>query len=214
MKKYIYNLLGALFIPFTLSYLYFILLMLVRARNHKGLIYILIGGTAYLMLFYFFNKALKRDFNFVQTFYHEFLHAFFSLLSFNRIQSFNAHASKGGAVTYYGHRNVLITLAPYCIPLFALAVLSLKLLAVSSTFYALYAVTGFFLMFHFHTIKKDISPRQSDLTHYGLFFSYSFIALLNTLLTGYILISANGTFGIGWIYLKKGFLEVFELSLQ
>jgi len=126
----------------------------------------------------------------VYVFGHEFTHYIFVLICYGKVSEFQA--SKDGGYIIANRANILVSLSPYIVPLWALAIalihgvlsLFLDLSALHSTFFALYVATWIFNIFW--TIWM-IPLGQSDLSSNGTFFSLTLIYLSNTLLLSVLL---------------------------
>ena len=133
-----------------------------KVINLSSLIPLGVGAGAYF-IFLFVLSLLNRSIEFAQTFCHELNHTFFSLLFFKKIKGFRAHADNGGEVSFEGKTNIMITLAPYRVPLFAVLTLLLLLLAEPRVVPAIHFVVGFFISFHLHSVFSEFRLYQSDL---------------------------------------------------
>lgn len=122
---------------------------------------------------------LHRNLEFAETFCHELNHAVFAVLSGRKLESFFAHAQKGGKMTFSGNPNPFIALAPYSFPLFAVGVSILSLVLIPSAQSVAYVLVGFFLAFHLMGVLHEARPRQTDLQIYGYAFSYAAIFFSN-----------------------------------
>lgn len=122
---------------------------------------------------------LRRNLEFAETFCHELNHAVFAVLSGRKLESFFAHAEKGGQMTFSGKANPVIALAPYSFPLFAFVVSLLSFVLIPTAQSVAYVLVGFFLAFHLASVWHEAWPRQTDLKLYGLPFSYAAILFSN-----------------------------------
>jgi hypothetical protein len=113
---------------------------------------------------------------------HELTHAIVGLLSGARLKSFKVSSSGGSVVL--SKTNVLIALAPYFIPLYALIIIFVYWAAgrfwpVANLYpYFLFAA-GFSLSFHLSLTWYALSQGQSDLEAFGVFFSAMLILFVN-----------------------------------
>lgn len=162
-------------------------------------------GVAIYIVSRFFLFLAHRNLEFLETFCHELNHTVFALLSFRRIESFFAHAEKGGRVTFRGSPNPVIALAPYAFPLFAFCAAMLSLVLIPRAREVVQVVVGFFLAFHLGYVVRDAHPGQTDLQLYGYPFSYSAIAFFNLFWIFFVL--EIGTCGLrgGLAWVKTGF---------
>ncbi len=175
---------------------------------NNGDVYIpfVIGFGVYLMLIGIQNRNFQHNFKWFQTFSHELTHVIFSILTFNKIYGFNATSHSGGYVSYQGKSNMLITLSPYCVPIFTLFLLLISALVKVQHESFLVAAIGFTYLFHLHTFMVQTKTYQPDLRAYGLIPSYSFIVFFNLLFSGFILLSiTDGLWGF-----KTFLLDTYE----
>lgn len=116
-------------------------------------------------------------------FAHEFTHAAAAWLHGAKVFAFVIKSDSGHVDL--SRMNAFIALAPYWIPLYALAVVLLyRVLSWGASWphaeQAFLAAMGAALAFHFcHTARALWSTHQTDLDHLGLTLSLSLIALLN-----------------------------------
>lgn len=148
------------------------------------------GIAAYFVIMGIRNHHFQHNFKWFRTFSHELTHAIFSLLTFNRIHGFSATAHSGGYVSFTGKSNMLITLSPYCIPIFTVFLLLVSFFIDIQNQAILLGGIGFTYMFHIHTFFMQAKAYQPDLKEYGLFTSYGFIIFFNLLFSGFVIRSA------------------------
>lgn len=139
----------------------------------KVYLWFAIGFLSYLVL----KGLLRKNHNFLETFTHELTHTIVGLVFFQKIHSFQATDSKGGAIYHSGKfkKNVFISLAPYCLPIYTFALLIIRLWIASKFLWIFELLIGLTVGFHIITIKKQIGRYQSDIQDCGIFFSYLFI---------------------------------------
>lgn len=128
----------------------------------------------------------STNLEFIRTFTHEFTHMLFSWLFFNRVSNFNVSAIGEGHVKYYGRSNFIISLSPYCIPIYTLFIILLT--PVLKTSQIINGVIGVTYMFHLATFVNQCRSYQTDLRKHGLFFSYSVIVFVNIYICGVIML--------------------------
>jgi len=139
---------------------------------------------------YFIFQALVSRPVKVYVFGHELTHALVGIISGARLKSFKV-SSNGGSVVLT-KTNVLITLAPYFIPLYTVFLIILYAIGVKFWNFAQYHsyflfLAGFSLSFHFSLTHFALKQGQRDMQMYGLFFSAVFIAIVNLILLPLIL---------------------------
>jgi hypothetical protein len=100
------------------------------------------------------------------------------LLFFQRIHSFEATNGSGGMMRHSGRysRNVFIALAPYCLPVYTYVLLVFRLVIIPDFIPFFDVPVGVSFAFHAFAVKRDLSPRQTDIKDCGILFSYLFIA--------------------------------------
>ena len=104
----------------------------------------------------------------------------------------------------------IIALAPYVLPLFTLPFIILKLFSLSAPYDLLVDfMIGFTLAFHFVSIVRELSVRQTDTQKLGCFLSYAFIILANVLLLVVLKSIIQGS----WLLDKAFFLAAWERGL-
>lgn len=111
---------------------------------------------------------LRRDTaaNWLYTLEHELTHAMAAALTLNRITGLSAERGSGH-LTYQGHGNWLISLAPYIVPTFCLPVLLVLQLATPSAQPWLMAALGLTLGLHLHGTWVETHAQQTDLQRHG-----------------------------------------------
>lgn len=145
----------------------------------------------------FYWLFLRRRSDFWQTLFHEITHAFFAVLTFNKITGILATDGKGGEILYRGKSNWVISLSPYFFPIHTLPLVILLFLVSSQfTFHVKIAIVLSFTFFLI-TAFKQFSIRQTDVTESGVIFSFIVVPLLNIYIIVYIcniLIFSDGVF--------------------
>ncbi len=176
------------------------------SREWKEFLPVEIGVALYLsirMVLFFWGRSLE----FLETFCHELNHTVFALLSFRRVESFFAHAEKGGSVTFSGSSNPAIALAPYSFPLFAFCAAALSCLLIPEAKRVVQVSVGFFLAFHLESVLRNARPWQTDLQIYGYPFSYSAILFSNLFWIPLVAETCIRGFGGGLAWIRMG-LEI------
>ena len=204
-------------IPFALVFWVFTAGLVLASIDHFQSIrfaslWLLGLGAGFYLLFVLILSFFKRSMHFAHTFCHELNHAFFSVLFLKKIKAFQAHAEKGGQVSFEGKNNLMITLAPYSVPLFAVFTLLLLLLAEPRVVPAIHFVVGFFISFHLHSVFTEFRLYQSDLHVYGLFLSFAFVVFINTLFLLWIVSVVAEDFSAGFTLLKNGVFSLRDVG--
>lgn len=113
---------------------------------------------------------------------HEMTHAFFAIISFNRVVGLSATGHAGGVMQYQGYGNWLITISPYFVPSLSLLVL-LGLSIAKPTFYpVLLFLMGFTLAYHLQSTLQETHLGQTDLQKSGWLFVILFLPTANLLM--------------------------------
>lgn len=151
-----------------------------RLMLHK---YLLLGFVAFFALFLI--PRVRANVQWLMKFTHEFTHLLFALLFFRKITRFKVDDSDS-YVSYssgwFGYH--AITLAPYCIPIFTLALLPWRFTTGSAhTFYlaVIDCLIGFSYAFHVCCWIKQIRLHQTDIIGPGVVKSILCIALFQVI---------------------------------
>jgi hypothetical protein len=141
--------------------------------HYKSYIWFTAGVAAYLAL----RRLFRQNIVFLETFTHELTHTVAGLMLFQRIDSFTATNGGGGVIEHSGRHsnNFLISLAPYCLPIFTFFLLLFKYMIAAKSLWVFDVLTGLTAGFHFVAMVKDIGPHQTDIQECGYLFSYLFI---------------------------------------
>lgn len=131
-----------------------------------------------LILYLLLQKILSKPLT-TYVFGHELTHALAGILSGAKVKSFSV-ASSGGSVVM-DKRTPFIALAPYFVPIYTLIVIALYLILSlffnTNNYFWLFAFgCGLTLAFHYALTYFAITKGQSDLEHYGKYFSIVIIA--------------------------------------
>ena len=149
-----------------------------RLVLHKNLA---IGFAAFFILF--LVPRIRRNTRWMMSFTHEFTHLVFALLFFRKIYRFkvdskDSHVSFSGG--WYGY--ISITLAPYCVPLFTLALLPWRFTTGNPYFLAgIDILIGFSYAFHVCCWVKQTRLHQTDIIGPGVVRSLLVIAIFHIL---------------------------------
>lgn len=154
-------------------------------------IWMLIGGGVWLLLWAFCKHPMR-----LYVFGHESTHALTTMLFGGRASDF--HVSKNGGSVRVSKDNIVVTLAPYCVPFYTVVVLLAMLIAsfwisvTPSTRLCFPPTAGdvfsFFIgltwFFHLTFTISSLGIRQPDCATYGATLSYAFILGVNLLILG------------------------------
>lgn len=190
MKKLLHYIFGFVFAILACGvFLEFLAILPIIGEDWSVYTWFLMGIVGYVILMGITNAVFDQNLKFLRTFTHELTHTIFTLLSFKSIRHFQASSTKGGEIHVVGGSNMLILLSPYCIPIFTIVLLLIRpLLQVKFAPY-LEVALGASYLYHLHTNWLQTGNRQTDITRYPLFTSYSFIVLFQLLFLCIILFS-------------------------
>lgn len=139
------------------------------------------GFIAFFVLFII--PRIRNNTRWMMSFTHEFTHLVFALLFFRKIHRFKVDA-KDSHVSYSGgwYGYIPITLAPYCVPLFTLALLPWRF-TTGNPYYlgGIDIFIGFSYAFHVCCWVKQTRLHQTDLIGPGIVRSLLVIALFHIL---------------------------------
>jgi len=166
------------------------------------------GILAYVILTRLNISFLKDNIRWLRVFSHELIHAVISFLSLKKIKSLEASQWEGGKVVFYGKSNLLISLAPYSVPLFTIILLLLRPLIKIEFLPYFNGLIGLTYAFHLHTFFLQLSKDQPDIQERGVFQSYSFTFMLNLYFLGAILLSTHSGLYAFIDFFKDGINEV------
>ena len=151
-----------------------------RINLHR---YLAAGFVAFYAIFLI--PRLRNNFRWLMKFTHEFTHLVFAILFFRKINRFKVD-SEDSYVSYsngwFGYH--AITLSPYCVPLFTLALLPWRFTTGTATplfLAAIDALIGFTYAFHICCWVKQTRLHQTDITGPGVILSLLTIATVHIL---------------------------------
>lgn len=155
---------------------------LARIDLHRGLFLGILGFVAFFPLFII--PRVRSNVRWLMKFTHEFTHLLFALLFFRRIYRFKVDDTDS-YVSYSGGRfgYHAITLSPYCIPVFTLAMLPWRFtIDPASRLAATYLLAidiliGFTYAFHVYCWARQIRLSQTDIIGPGKLKSILIIVL-------------------------------------
>jgi len=155
--------------------------------------YLPAGIIAYILVRFSISKLGLSIMEFVEVFYHELIHAFYSVISFKDVKSFFASATKGGEIET-SKSNFIIELSPYFFPLLALIFSGVKPFVVEKFQVYLIFCTGLGIGLHLSSLFHDLKVEQSDIRRNGVLFSFVVIFFLNIIFFGIIFGSLNSNY--------------------
>ena len=137
-----------------------------RLQLHR---YLALGFVSFFLVFLI--PRLRKNVRWLMMFTHEFTHLVFAILFFRKIHRFNVD-NKDSHVSFsngwFGY--MPITLSPYCIPLFTLALLPWRFTADHDVYlYVIDVLIGLTYAFHVCCWARQIRLHQTDITGPGTF---------------------------------------------
>lgn len=142
---------------------------------------------------------------------HELTHAFFAVLTFHRVVHIHLNMDEsGGAMSFKGRGNWLITIAPYFFPLFLFLMMLIVTLFAHKIPESLMVngVFGYFFAYHLESIAVQIHGDQPDFKKVGFLFCILFLPGANLFACSVVLAFNNG----GWLSVEKYLAAVVKLS--
>ena len=162
-----------------------VLVQTVRLDSRPGRLWLHQNLAAGFIAFFvlFIIPRIRDNTRWMMSFTHEFTHLVFALLFFRKIHRFKVDA-KDSHVSYSGgwYGYIPITLAPYCVPLFTLALLPWRFTTGNPYYLAgIDIFIGFSYAFHVCCWVKQTRLHQTDLIGPGIVRSLLVIALFHIL---------------------------------
>lgn len=136
-------------------------------------VWIVLGAGVYALI----HKWIGEYLEWLETFSHEFTHAAVAIFSFNKVTEFVVHKTYGH-IKFLGEDSMLITLSPYCFPIFTFITLCFHRLVAHEYMTAYEMGIGCTLAFHFFCFKSQTGNWQEDINNYPRVVSYLFIGTL------------------------------------
>jgi hypothetical protein len=177
-------------------------LTMVSALSGK-LPFFLWGIAAYVVIHLLFYKP-----TYLYVLGHEAVHAGISWIFGGKIKSFKV--SKAGGSVGTDKSNVVISLSPYFVPIYAIVIAVIYFVVASS--YNINGATfifliGFALAFHMISTIEVMKIRQPDIVKSGHFFSIVFVYVFNVIVVALIFSLMFPEF-----FMKKFFVDSWLLS--
>lgn len=128
---------------------------------------------------------------------HELTHALFALLTFHRVTKITASWHDGGATSFRGRGNWLITLAPYFVPTASVLIAAFLWAIPDGWLHWASGLLGASIAYHMSSTWLETHFRQTDITKAGLIFSLMFLPTANLVAYGLLLgVAADGGAGM------------------
>ena len=162
-----------------------------RLQLHR---YLALGFVSFFLVFLI--PRMRKNVHWLMMFTHEFTHLVFAILFFRKIHRFNVD-NKDSHVSFsngwFGY--MPITLSPYCIPLFTLALLPWRFTADQAVYlYVIDVLIGLTYAFHVCCWTRQIRLHQTDITGPGTVRSILFITFF--LIVGLCLVILTPSSGV------------------
>lgn len=128
------------------------------------------------IVFPIMNRFLKKNIEVTKTFTHELTHGITALMTFRKIVSFHVKEREGVIYTSGPESTrFLVTLAPYCFPIFTFPLLMFRCIVEPSMLPIIDVLIGFTAGLHIVCFKEQTGNYQTDIKSHPLFFSYLYI---------------------------------------
>lgn len=210
-KYILWSLLLLALLALTLPYAFEVVCIILHPKGSVTILrqlalyqWVAVGMVAYHVV----HKFVKNNIKWMEVFSHELSHTIVAMFLFRRIHSFQAE-EREGVITTSGtefSRMALLSLAPYCLPIFTLFLLALRGLISDGGFWIFDILVGITLMFHLYCFHSQTGKHQTDINRFPLFYSYLFIWVVRVLVFCIIWVSffpqENNLFYSTWRLMK------------
>ncbi len=166
---------------------------LVRWWNNHNITYYpgylwIIGGS---IIFPLMGRFWKKNMEMTRTFTHELTHTITALLTFREVTEFHARRRGDGMIYSIGNQfsHFLVSLAPYCFPIYTVPLLMLRCLITTSMLPIIDVLIGFTIGLHIDCIKRQIGNHQTDIIQWPIYLNYTYIIAILLFFLNLILIS-------------------------
>jgi len=181
IRKIVKSIIGIVGLPLAVIFVIsvFYTLKLVRWLEYPN--YLLMAG--FVLYGIFFSVMKERSFAYVLG--HELMHALTSLVFGGRLVSIFVSQRNGSVKTTKD--NFVISLSPYCIPFYAVALTLLyyfiSIFTKTGPFVPIFVfLLGYSLSHHVFFTMHYLKRGQSDLRNHGILFSFALILSINVLI--------------------------------
>ena len=141
------------------------------------------GFAAGITIWWLFWRRLM----FFSTLMHELNHLLAAAICLRRPVALTVHERGEGQAQMSGNLpNPFILLAPYCIPLAAIAGIPLYLLLKGTYLRFALGLLGFLLATHWVDVSRTFRSYQPDIQESGMFFSLAFCLVMNVIMTAIV----------------------------
>jgi len=158
---------------------------------------------------------LRKNAKWFETWTHELIHTIVGLLFLQKIHSFRA-GDGAGEIYHSGHfsRNIFISLAPYCLPIYTYIFCILRLLSASKSLWIFDLMIGLTLAFHVVCFLKQTRSYQTDIREFGLITSYFYIASFQLFNATIVLLTIKVGIWNAFIYQTTHFWKIIIYCLN
>ena len=196
--KYLFLTLLVLYF-FNLSYNYE---AVVKALKFQKLLPYCISSGIFILVYSF---LLIKRLGLFETCLHEITHAFFALLTFNKVEAFSCSFSNGVTV-YRGKSNLLINLSPYFFPILTFFIILISLFVKKSALLFFHHAISISYIYFLISAIKQFSFQQTDIQKSGLLFSAIVVGILNILMLLGIIFYLQNDINDYWNFLYRFFI--------
>jgi hypothetical protein len=181
--------------------------------------WVIYGFAAYAVVYIlFYIISAGRKVLFIQVLEHEVIHALTAIFLFWRdIKELQAKPEEG-EVTVEGGPNVVITLAPYCLPLLTIPLVMVRVFIAPSVMATMVNFSiGFTFAFHLLALLREFNRKQKDIKQAGYLLSIDAVCLMNSIIVVVIVCVVSGNLSSVWSYLLDSGArtqEYYRFSIQ
>ena len=178
-------------------------------RTWKVYLPLLSGMGAYIIMG--FIPFLSKNREHLRTLSHEFTHWLVGICFFHKIHALNVQGETG-YVSHSGGRfgDMFIGLSPYCIPVFTVLLLFLRMIIIPGAMVGFDVAVGLTLAFHIGCFATQMGIHQTDITERGIFKSYVFIIAVWLFFALLILLTIKYNLFEAVEYIFKGYWHNLE----
>ena len=169
------------------------------------------GFAAGIAIWWLFWQRLM----FFSTLVHELNHLLAAAIFLRRPVALTVHETGEGEAQMGGNLlNPFISLAPYCVPLAAIASIPLYLLLKATYLRVALGLLGFLLATHWVDVSKTFRSYQPDIQESGMFFSLAFCLLMNVIMSAIVTTLAMNAPSEVVTFLHDGYLLCKQMGYE
>ena len=161
--------------------------------NYVGLV---VGLVAYgLFALTLVVPKISHNLNWFMKFTHELTHTLVALLFFKKINEFVVRGREcyvNYKMGQYGIGYTLITLSPYCIPIYTFMIFPFRFAGDANYMVFFDMLIAFTYAFHLHLFIKQTRFTQSDIENCGIVKSVAFLSFIHLAVASLILATPKG----------------------